>query len=891
MEVDIPIPSPSFLHRSPLIRPVQDTHVKKQVKPRNTVASKPKPKPTIHTNGVHDAAITKPKQSKSRNGMFDQAPPSHSTRHQTNHFRTGCQTCKKKRLKCDESKPFCQQCAKRNVQCEGYRKDYKWRSFEDTSFTPSKPPVKSKVSVRSHSFSTSDKALRPSLFRGDLNGQDEDHKLPASWSPGLDSAFASAAHAIQGSSNSNASVNNTGISSRLISGVTKVSPLDPRMGDFPDGLDPYSLPNTTNSSVNEESGRSSTPTFSSGSPNIRDLVLPGTDLNSPPDPSELRPPLSPLPYQPGSHGSPIFEDDGMCQEDFDEEIFRPDLTPSALADIGNEFDHEVRQPSPAPSVANSTSSRSSNMTILARPFFSEHSIEMLTLRFDQETCGILSIKDGPHENPWRAMIWPLGQDAPALWHAINAMTAFHGTSRNKSLQVTGMSQMRQSLKMLSRDLHTMRLDAALATALALSFSEGWDQHIVTGIQHLKGAHTMVKNAVVRHRQDAISGVLTMQDAMRTKFLCNTYVYMDVIARLTSLDESKALDLDEIVAEFNPLTSEPIEVDPLMGCAVDLFPIIGDVARLVQRIRKTNNNNLKMIGEANELKQRLECWQPPPSMMFENPEDPDSDVQHCLQTAEAYRYATLLYLHQAVPEMPSAPSYALAREVLFRLASVPDTSRTNIVQIFPLLAAGCEMTSQEDRHWVIDRWHLMRRRLRIGNVVKCIELVVQVWDRRDGYEAEKQERLLRRYAARGVSNVDFPSIMLNNGKRRAQTDEALTEEAFFGEFFDDLNDDVRPLKRRVTFDAMDTAMPMPMMLPNGIGRMPDLPNDRLEVEYSVRGKLHWLGVMEDNGWEGMLHLESSCCGHRALTFHAVQYFLDDDLLLFDLEDDLSFKSIF
>lgn len=48
---------------------------------------------------------------------------------------TGCITCKQKRLKCDENKPSCRQCEKRKVTCEGYKKDFKWRAIEETSFT------------------------------------------------------------------------------------------------------------------------------------------------------------------------------------------------------------------------------------------------------------------------------------------------------------------------------------------------------------------------------------------------------------------------------------------------------------------------------------------------------------------------------------------------------------------------------------------------------------------------------------------------------------------------------------------------------------------------------------------------------------------------------------
>ncbi|KAF6808147.1 C6 zinc finger domain protein [Colletotrichum musicola] len=43
-----------------------------------------------------------------------------STRASKPKVRTGCVTCKKRRVKCDESKPSCGNCAKRRIPCEGY---------------------------------------------------------------------------------------------------------------------------------------------------------------------------------------------------------------------------------------------------------------------------------------------------------------------------------------------------------------------------------------------------------------------------------------------------------------------------------------------------------------------------------------------------------------------------------------------------------------------------------------------------------------------------------------------------------------------------------------------------------------------------------------------------
>ena len=60
----------------------------------------------------------------------------------------GCVTCKAKRLKCDESKPTCQQCHKRNVDCGGYKKDFKWRSFEEATFASKPSPASTRGKKR-----------------------------------------------------------------------------------------------------------------------------------------------------------------------------------------------------------------------------------------------------------------------------------------------------------------------------------------------------------------------------------------------------------------------------------------------------------------------------------------------------------------------------------------------------------------------------------------------------------------------------------------------------------------------------------------------------------------------------------------------------------------------
>ena len=567
--------------------------------------------------------------------------------------------------------------------------------------------------------------------------------------------------------------------------------------------------------------------FSSGqSPRLIDLLLPGTDLNArSPDFLEYAPLQSDIPYQPGGYQVPentIDEDD-----DVEEIVRQPDLNPEAWI---------MRLPSPSPSSSSSSSegSRFDPFNALYRqPTIYVDSPEMLMLRFDRQTCGILSIKDGPTENPWRTLVWPLARDSPALYHAISSMTAFHTSKQRPEMRVEGMEHMRRSIRSLALGIESMRTDIALATTLTLAFAESWDRHVSTGIEHLRGAKALINQVLIRYRQ----GTLSDEEATRFKFLRNTFVYMDVIARLTSIDDDETNDFDAVLwSPLSFLASNDNELDPLMGCSTTLFPLIGRVANLVRRVRKSECNSVAIISQAMELKSAIEEWGPP--NFFEPPEDPTSEITHSLQTAEAYRWATLLYLHQAVPEIPSLSAAQLAKKVLVYLATVPPSSRAIIVQIYPLLAAGCEASSPEDRAWVEDRWAAMAQRMLIGNVDRCWEVIREVWDRRDADDAENAQREQRRFASRAMSG--YASSM--EGMKRKFTGE---EQDIVGslEWSDSSSGD---RKRRATNGEL--GMPAP------IGLLPTRKQSTdsaaiSEYEKTVRGKLHWVGVMKDWRWEG------------------------------------------
>lgn len=266
------------------------------------------------------------------------------------------------------------------------------------------------------------------------------------------------------------------------------------------------------------------------------------------------------------------------------------------------------------------------------------------------------VKDGPNENPWRTLIWPMAKRSPALYHAAMAMTAFHSSRDVPALRLIGHEHKSASLQILATGINegTMNHDTAIATTLALAFAECWDQHISSGNDHIKGARVMMNIALDRHRAMPLTG----EKLAILKFLCNAWVYLDVLARVTTVDDDESDDYDKLYCLYSDQSRDcdsgfgidfgmPIDaqLDPLMGCASTLFPLIGRVANLVRRVCRSESNTPPIISQGMELQLALQTWDPPE--FIEPPEDLTSNVQHSIQTAEAYRWATLLYLHQAV----------------------------------------------------------------------------------------------------------------------------------------------------------------------------------------------------------------------------------------------------
>ncbi|GLA02460.1 hypothetical protein AnigIFM60653_001930 [Aspergillus niger] len=751
---------------------------------------------------------SKPKQTKSRNGTNNEHKM-HEQRqgHRRSISRSaltsycspypGCKTCKDKRLKCDETKPSCIQCRKRNVTCEGYIKKFQWRNgyWQKNLNGGTNGSANSKKAIQYQSNENSSSETSGSSIPQHQSRASKSQQAASSL-PSLGSgSFMGLADLTSKNALPSKRTNRHSFSDKDSFGNPEV---------FVGQLTPVSF--------DEDILASS---FTDISPSDQISWISDASLVAVEQKSETeREPKRDL----GRNNS--YAQDGFSFEELME------IDDEDIEEIVRRPDRSMKSGRPENADMN-VAPHHGLFNICREPNLGVASPEMLVLQFDRVTCGILSVKDGIHENPWRTLIWPLAKETPALYHAVFSLAAFHSSKEVPALRVHGVDHMRQSITHLVHDIRNMRVDAALATSLALAFADTWDQHTRTCIQHLKGAKALVSQVVGLGAQSEMRGI----NLSRVRFLYNTWLYMDVIARLTSREESGDQEVD--APFFQPPSHAVHEIDPLMGCATTLFPLINQVARLVQRVRKTASNSISLISQAIELKRLVEQWEPP--QFFEPPEDPSSEVQHSIQTAHAYRWATLLYLHQAVPEMPSEPTSELAKRVLILLATVPSSSRTLIIQMFPLLAAGSEAEQEDDRQWVLSRWESIQTRLMLGSIDRCIEIVREVWARRDAFEDEKQR--LRGSSGRGANSV---METLTNDRvplTSLKSNDQMVRSTYAKEpWRRTIQEEWLASKATIGHSRRSSAMS---------------PLENIEFEKTVRGRLHWINVMQDWGWEVFL----------------------------------------
>ena len=363
------------------------------------------------------------------------------------------------------------------------------------------------------------------------------------------------------------------------------------------------------------------------------------------------------------------------------------------------------------------------------------SLEEMRIFFHQYAVQVLSMSERS-ENPWSTVVWPMACQSEALFHALAAIACFQQVRNVPFMHEQGLAHIQESLQDFIKEQNDEDTghDVLIATALALSIATSWNsQKPSIDYDHIQTAKRLIHQSIITCKTSPCFREISYQ----MRFLSRAWLHRDVLARFTcSSNPVLDLELFSFIANSSNLGPTSEELDPLMGYSTTLFPTLGRVANLVSEIRTrfTRRNSPVIISKAIELRHTIEDWAP--AVDLEKVDDPTPIMTDAIQTAEAYRWATLLLLQQAVPELPSLVSYKeLGQRVLVYLATVPNASLTILIHTYPLMIAATEAVEEEDREFVRDRWKSLSERITTGIIDRCIEITEEVWYRRDLHLAE------------------------------------------------------------------------------------------------------------------------------------------------------------
>lgn len=175
-----------------------------------------------------------------------------------------------------------------------------------------------------------------------------------------------------------------------------------------------------------------------------------------------------------------------------------------------------------------------------------------------------------------------------------------------------------------------------------------------------------------------------------------------------------------------------QIDSLLGCAEDLFPLIAKMSSVSNRLSEKiiTQDDISAVSDAIKARDDLLAWQPPETYTLLPSSDEHCSLDDVIRTAEVYRLTALLHLYHAFPPLGGINISTLADQILNGLLLIPRDSGSLCIHIWPLMAAGCEHTDPIKRFLVCQRFEDIRERLKVANVDKAIELLVEVWARKD-----------------------------------------------------------------------------------------------------------------------------------------------------------------
>lgn len=363
-------------------------------------------------------------------------------------------------------------------------------------------------------------------------------------------------------------------------------------------------------------------------------------------------------------------------------------------------------------------------------------------------CSTCSLLDG-HDNGYKHVILPISINSPLVMKSVLAVAANHIRFLDPTYNITALRYRGTALRSLRQMLNTPNLiskSELLSTILMLCFFDISDGCQSDWSKHLKGATRVMMQQFATEDGHLNNTVLT--------FLAQYFASHNIMA-YTALAESSQEKVLKSGGEFwlSQINRPRKEIDSIVGCSKELMTIIFDISCLFRdahELRSSGSLDLKTdrLAWKRATETKLKDLQQHVSHVSDATSASVTRLQH---TAAAFKEAAIILLQYLDPEHQST-SDTKTREcvtnVLALLSQCPiDPNGARSSSLWPFFIAACHVESDEERIFVLKRFHSMESRKRFGNIAPVREVVECVWKRRD-LQVYGMER------SSGVSNGRF-----------------------------------------------------------------------------------------------------------------------------------------
>ncbi|KAG7817885.1 hypothetical protein KL928_003784 [Ogataea angusta] len=350
-------------------------------------------------------------------------------------------------------------------------------------------------------------------------------------------------------------------------------------------------------------------------------------------------------------------------------------------------------------------------------FAHHHKTQFVYNSFDVSTSNVLCVYVASHLNPWRTEIMPLADKYPIIFDLLGMIVCSHLGAKNPDFKAMGLEFKVRAYHQLSRGLtnNLFPNDICLMSCILLALDEFWDNKSRTDLSHLRSASYFVDRRLRSKTPDP-----------RFQFLLSAWQYMRVISRTTLLNPALGFR-----SAYQPrLVSDGQTIDHIMGMSQELFAILDSLIDAIELVKNVPEHAYPpdLIEKVRGLQYSLVHWEPPKDglELWTAEEVADHKV-----TAQSYRYATLILLQNAFPQVER---YLGPRELSFRVREELSTLRLSggasvVMHVFPLFMAACEAFTAAEKQWFRTKTAAVFDAISSNNIKRMTSVMEEVWKRK------------------------------------------------------------------------------------------------------------------------------------------------------------------